>query len=63
MAPDLVRYSYRDLLTSGDEDECLENCWGGLSPMLGGQGTGRRSLYPEDDGGREELQGETVVVT
>ena len=38
---------------------CPEKRGYGLPNMPGGRGIGRKSLYPVDDGGREELQGET----
>ena len=38
----------------------MENHGDGLTSMPGGQDTFRQSLYPEDDRGREELQGDIV---
>ena len=32
---------------------------GGMTSMQGGRGTGRLSLYLADDGGGEEIKGET----
>ena len=37
----------------------MKNSGDDMSSIPGGQGTGRRSLYPADDKGGEEIQGET----
>ena len=42
--------------------KCQENRGDGVPPIPDGRGTGRQSLYPEDDGDGEELQGATVGV-
>ena len=39
----------------------MENSGDGIPSMIVSLDTGRRSLYPEDDGGGAELQGETDV--
>ena len=43
----------------GVEDEFMKNSGDGMPYMPGGQGTGRLRIYPADDGGGAELQGET----
>ena len=60
VSPDRVLYADGALWPFGSEQECPENCGDGLPPMLGGRGTGRRSIYPADEGVGEELQGETA---
>ena len=40
-----------------------EKKWEGMPSILGSQGTGRRIIYPEDDGGEVEIQGDTEVVS
>ena len=41
------------------EEEWQKNSGDGMPPMPGGWGTRRQSLYLADEGGREELQGDT----
>ena len=37
----------------------MKNSWDGMPSMPGGRGTGILRIYPADDGGGAELQGET----
>ena len=43
----------------GVEDEFMKNSGDGITYMPDDWGTGRLRIYPADDGGGAELQGET----
>ena len=55
MAPVDVRFSDGAVLPGGTEDKHLQYRGDGVPDFLGGWGTGRRSLHPEDNARWEEF--------
>ena len=55
MAPVGVRFADGDIRLGGTADKRLQDRGDGVSDLMDGRGTGRQSLYLEDDGRGEEL--------
>ena len=59
VVPDGILYVDGVMLLDGIKDKCMKSSGCGMSSMPGVRGTVILRIYPADDGGGAELQGET----